>query len=188
MSLEYRDQLKLVIIDKALIGVLILFAGFVFTLCTEAFKTYLGERDSDRRSAITYHERRLGELLYPLYYLLREDDVIYEDMYEKGSNPAKKTAFGLIVERQTILPNHQKIAALLGEKSFLLGSAEELKGKSEQYDRHLAILKALRENGNNEDPYTYDHAAGYPLSFSSAVDREIRRSEGKLKDLSVIRP
>ncbi|MEY2512499.1 MAG: hypothetical protein QOE26_3262 [Verrucomicrobiota bacterium] len=187
MSLGYRDQLKLVIIDKALLGLLILFAGFVFTLCTDAFKNYLDRQDADRRSAIAYHERRLSELLYPLYYLTREDDVVYDQMYEKGSKPPKKTPFGLLVEKQAILPNHQKISALLGEKSFLLGRAAELTGKIEQYERHVAILATLRASGSTSDPYEFDNTAGYPDFFSSAVAVEIRRSEEKITELSIIR-
>lgn len=54
MSLEYRDQLKLVIIDKALIGLLILFAGFVFTISTVLNELRASNDDSD---PYTYDKR-----------------------------------------------------------------------------------------------------------------------------------
>src|SRR5205814_8276632 len=188
MSLEYREQRRLVILDKALIGLLILLAGFLFNRSIERFKSDLSNQRDDRQSAIAYHERRLREFLYPLYYLVRQDDLVFKLMYKNGPHPPIKTAFGQVVETQTILPNHEKISQLISDKSFLLGSAPKLQATIDQYVYHFAVLKALRASESSSDPYSYDQRAGYPLSFSADVLVEINVSEKRLMDLSVIHP
>lgn len=174
--MTYREQVRFLIIDKALIGVLILVTGFLINVSLQKVKSYLEREHDDRFSLITYHTQRLDSFLYPLLYLLQRDDAVYQEMYRKDTAIPTKDGFGRLIETKVILPNHEAILALIDKNSSLIGSSKPLRNVIKKYQRHLAVLQALRQKGDFSDPYIKSKEAGYPIEFSQVVEEEIDSS------------
>jgi hypothetical protein len=149
-------------------------------------KSYLEREHDDRFSLITYHTQRLDLFLYPLLYRLQRDDAVYQEMYRKDTKIPTKDEFGRLIEINVILPNHEAILALIDKNSSLIGSSKPLRTVIEKYQRHLAVLQALRQKGDFSDPYIKSKEAGYPTEFSKVVENEIDSSNEVLARLRVV--
>jgi len=121
-----------------------------------------------------------------LLYRLQRDDAVYQEMYRKDAKIPTKDEFGRLIETNVILPNHEAILALIDKNSSLIGSSKPLRSVIGKYQRHLAVLQALRQKGDFSDPYIKSKEAGYATDFSEVVENEIDSSNEVLAGQRVV--
>jgi hypothetical protein len=186
LAMTYPQQIRLLILDKALIGVLILISGFLINVAFENVKSYLERERNDRSSLLTYHTQRLNTFLYPLLYDIERDDAVYVEMYQKDKAIPTKSDLGRLIEMDVILPNHDKILSLLENNSAYIGNSTQLRDTIKQYQRHIAVLKALRKQGDFSDAYVKSKEAGFPPDFSKVVQGEIDSENVAISSLMTV--
>jgi len=141
--------------DEILIGVLSGTAGIL----VKSVWDYVVSKQQERESLALYKrverlERQLSEFYWPVYLRLQKDNAVWAKILDKhhGDDDLRK-AVGHEIEMTTILPNHDEIVNIIETKSHLAEPDEKLLGLLQQYLRHIAIYKAMRNAGcYDKDP------------------------------------
>ena len=157
MELDFRHQLMLTVVDKALIGGLIAFVGLWFNRSLEILKSrkeleneLQKVRDQKRLEIL---DTQLSKFYWPIYLRLQMDNVIWERILDREAEDPVKQSLGKEIEATVIIPNHELTSDLIQSNIHLAASNKELFDALVRYVRHVAIYKALRSSGNKDiDP------------------------------------
>jgi hypothetical protein len=150
--MTFRDQLVLSVVDKALIGLIIAFAGFWLNRYLEAFKSrraleneMLRARDQKRLELL---QSQLSQFYWPLFLRMQMDNVIWEKILERQSTDPVIANLAHHVESDFILPNHLEARQIISSNIHLAAPDSSLMIAILKYLRHITIYQALRAGGN----------------------------------------
>jgi hypothetical protein len=175
MSPDLQEKLITLVIDKVLIGGILIVAGFGINRALERFKFDLGLNTSRHglasKSQIDFKEKQLAEFYGPIYALLKRIRPI-DDMWNQGRvGSVDKT----IVE--IIRDSNNRIVDIILTKSYLIDGA----GISESYTRfltHVAVWHAFWDTPDR-DWSDYDQLRDAQYSFD--FEKEIFQTTENLK-------
>src|SRR6266478_1989725 len=106
MELDFRHQLVLTIVDKALIGGLIAVVGFWLNRYLEAFKSRK-ELENELRKVrdqkrLDILEMQLSKCYWPIYLHLQMDNVVWERILDREAEDPIKHSLATEIETKFI--------------------------------------------------------------------------------------
>jgi hypothetical protein len=196
---ELDDQLVVVLVDKALIGFLLIVLGFWLNKRLEIVRASrnlmhaliqqrqkvedeLTMAQRDRRLELL--ERQLSSFYWPLYLHLQKDNVMWKrigHLADKAGNPLPADA-GYAVERGYILPNHAEAVALI-EKNAHLVDDKDLFAELLHYVRHVAVYQALRATPGLSDRNPTDLGEPFPDKLFPLVEGKLGKLQSEYQKL-----
>ena len=150
--MTFNEQLTITLIDKALIGALVLIAGFWLNRILERFKSDRArENERERLRAqkhLDYLERQLSEFYYPIYVRLHIDGATWDRILDRNKgNDEVRRRIGEEIEKNVLLPNHEATVAIIQSKIHLAESDQQAFDAMLKYIRHVAVYRAMRSAG-----------------------------------------
>jgi hypothetical protein len=154
---DFADKIRLLVIDKAVIGLVLVLAGLIASTQLEIFKSdsvARQERIRERRAVIS---RQLGEFYRPLQFHLAFDTAIWEPRLMYDPDPI----YAWAVRTEVVLPNHLETFELIMKSSSLAQNPWEraddpkiirFQAEAFKYARHVAIFKTLVSTKRKDDP------------------------------------
>lgn len=141
--MTFPQQLFLIILDKLLIGVLILLAALWVNKNLESFKILENRRAAHVTEQVKNIDKQLAEFYWPVTFRLEKDNAVWEKLLDPDKNLAKQ------VELDMILPNHREILKIIDINSNLIFNAWEPVNNEfvkiiKLYERHITVYSALR--------------------------------------------
>lgn len=188
------DQLLVVLVDKALIGVILVVIGFwlnkrleIVRASRNLIQALIQQRQKvEDELTVARHARRLEFLekqlstfYWPLYLRLEKDNVMWKriaHLADDADDPLPAEA-GHAVERGYILPNHAEAVALIERNAHLIDD-KDLFAELLRYVRHVAVFQAVRGTPElkGRDPRHFGEP--FPETLFPLVERKL----GKLQD------
>lgn len=186
MGKTSSQELLLLLIDKLVIGVLIVIAAYFLNKLLEKYKgeqTLLREYESLRDQTTLNHIRYQIEDLYsPLLGLITQSKIVYEIAMRKLPHFNKKPkaqitdkegeVWRYFVEKY-FLPLNKQMAYLIRTKVYLV-SGDEMPESFSRFLMHQAQFQCLhslwRDEGVSSDEI---HGSGWPKDFGDDVQREL---------------
>ncbi len=196
--MAFGEELGLLVIDKVIIAGLAFYLWHLYQkkqdkekeeirrrrdleeqikqLHRDKFETELSER-------IALLEQQLERFYWPLFLYMKNDDAVWQrvpSLYDDGSQ--LPTEAGLSVEKEFLLPNHEKAVKVIEENFHLIGENEPLIQELLKYIRHVAVFKSLRLSGVELNPIDVDEP--FPPGLSGLIEVETSK---KREELEVLR-
>jgi len=185
MSADYREKLRLLIIDRVVIGLFLVIIGFFVNKQLDSIRSSTAahiDRVKEHRAVIA---RQLDELYLPLMMHIQFDSAIWDhrDSYRSPENTAD---YAGAVREKVVLPNHEEALALIMKNSGLIQNIYESRDDPTvtrfrkdvlAYERHVAIYKALVAIGSQADPVSKN--APYANDLQAATEARIRSLESQ---------
>jgi len=192
----FREELELMIVDKVIIGALILAAGFFLNRLLEKWKSAEELRRQHEalrdQTALRYLERQIDELYSPLVGLIEYAAVVFQIARKKvpeGSQSPEQTAVWRYFIEKYFLPLNSQMADLIRTKISLLNS-DELPPSFQQFLHHQAQFECLhslwKDRSISSDEIS---GGGWPPKFGSDVQvslEQLRRRHNQYRS-SLIR-
>ena len=191
---ELDDQLLVALVDKALIGVILVALGFwlnkrleIVRASRNLMQALIQQRQKvEDELTVARHARRLeflekqlSSFYWPLYLRLQKDNVMWRrigHLADEAGNPLPADA-GYAVERGYILPNHAEAVALIAQNAHLIDD-KDLFAELLRYVRHVAVYQALRGTPELRERNPRDLGEPFPETLFPLVERKL----GKLQD------
>lgn len=173
--MSLHDQIIASVVDKLLIGFVVLIAGWWLNRLLEGIKYRLALQNefSKLRDAkeLDFLDRQLSQFYYPLYIRLHIDRAVWDRILDKkkGSGDVRGRV-GEAIEKNVILPNHLKMVGIIESNIHLAESDGTAFSQMLQYVRHVSVYRALRESGIvDTDPL--DLGEPWPSQFLEVIER-----------------
>jgi hypothetical protein len=157
---DLKHPIVVVLVDKALIGVILVVVGFWLNRRLEilrAARTLMHALIQQRQKVedeltvgrharrLAFLEKQLSTFYWPLYLRLEKDNAMWKriaHLTDDARDPLPAEA-GHAVERGYILPNHAEAVALIEQNAHLIDD-EDLFAELLHYVRHVAVYQAVR--------------------------------------------
>jgi hypothetical protein len=185
--MTFREQVIITLLDKALIGGLLLAGGYGLNRALEKFRSD-NTRDNDRerlrsQKELDYLERQLSEFYYPIYVRLHIDGATWERLLDrKHGNNDLGSKIGREIEKSVLLPNHEAIVSIIQSKIHLAESDQAAFDAMLKYVRHVAVYRALRTGGfTDRDPL--DVGEPWPFELLPIIEQTTAQLQWKYDQL-----
>jgi hypothetical protein len=191
-ELSFRQQVSLIVLDKLVIAAVLIAVGLYVNEHFELFKNQAAaqqkadgekrEQARERASAeMVLIQRQLNDLYYPLYFRLAKDDEVWTLMQSQQK-------YGVHVEHDTVLANNKQVLSLLENHTNLLFRPNEPRDQALvkailNYERHMAIYRALQASGDKRRPADVSDKFDYPNEICTVVERHVGGLEEELLKL-----
>ncbi len=196
--MTFGEELILLVIDKVII------AGIAFYLWhLYQKKQYREKEEVEKRRGLeeqikqlsrdkfeielnekmTLLEQQLERFYWPLSLCMKNDDAVWQrvpSLYEDGTQ--LPTEAGSSVEKEFLLPNHEKAVKVIEDNFHLIGGNEFLIQELLKYIRHVAVFKSLRLSGAELNPIDVDEP--FPQGLGKLIEEETLK---KREELEVLR-
>jgi hypothetical protein len=126
------------------------------------------------RQLLDFRSRQLSDFYWPLYIGLQKDNVIWRRILDKrdAKNELRKRV-GAVIERDIILPNHEKLTSLIEKNIHLMEPDKELEELLLVYIRHVAVYRSIRAAGE-EMVFPMKAGEEWPHDLFPAVEHRLR--------------
>ncbi len=182
----FSDKLWLSIIDKALIGVILLCVGYYVNRTLEAFKSKRAIENElikmKHTKLVDYMDRQLSQFYWPLYIRLHIDQAVWERILDKRKDDELLSKVADKIESDFIIKNHEEIVKIIESNIHLMESDGELFSLLKAYLRHVAVYKAMRSSGCN-DKFPFDLGEPWPKGLLKSVTGNAYKIQKKYDDL-----
>lgn len=170
----FRQQLIVTIVDKLLIALILIGAGLWANQNLEVFKSRQARHAEAVSAKVEFIQRQLTEFYWPLLFRLEKDNAVWTRIMDTEKPLAAN------IEEKFILPNHNEILQILDSKAHLMFNSTEkiqdsLIDAIKQYERHVAVYKALRSIGDTRRPA--DLNENWPKNFDQIIRTRILELE-----------
>lgn len=179
-EVPFRKQLLLMLVDKLLIALILVAAGLWAQQHLELFKNKQAKHAETVAAQVAVIQRQLAEFYYPIFFRLEKDNAVWQHIMDREKDLAEK------VESGFIMPNHDEILKILDSHADLMFNPSEpinerLIDAVKQYERHMAVYKALRQAHDERRPA--DLKENWPEDFYPAIKARILELEMQRSDL-----
>ena len=124
--MTFGQQLTIILIDKLVIGVIVLIAGLWLNRKLEAFKSRQTQSLEIAREKRQVLEKQLSEFYRPILLRLERDNVIWRYVLDKYKADESTQKFGLSFEKTFILRNHDQIMEIIETRGHLIGGDKQV--------------------------------------------------------------
>lgn len=184
--MTFEQELFILIVDKAALGILALIAGYWINKQFERFKSkqslYL-EIAREKRQLV---EKQLAEFYWPILIRLEKDNAIWKSMLGKYKTDPTERKLGLEVEKAFILQNHDEIMKIIEGYIHHVGNNQDLLDEIKKYSRHVAVYKALRAIDDKRDPNNLDKDIGWPDDFYTTIRDKMLAIQQEYESLLIL--
>jgi hypothetical protein len=191
---DLKHPLIVVLVDKALIGFILVLVGFWLNKRLEIVRASRSliqaliqqrQRVEDEVTVarharrLEFLEKQLSTFYWPLYLRLEKDNVMWKriaHLADDAKAPLPAEA-GHAVERGYILPNHAEAVALIEQNAHLIDD-RDLFAELLRYVRHVAVYQAVRGTPELMERNPRDLGEPFPETLFLLVERKL----GTLQD------
>ncbi|QLE57121.1 hypothetical protein [Nostoc sp. TCL26-01] len=201
------------VLDKILLGGIVLVAGYWLNKRFEIFKNETNEKYHQRQliaelenqqqqhiselenqiamtrynSELALIERQISEFYWPIYLRLEKDNVMWKRI--KSLSPEQNVlpeAASVAIEKEFILKNHQEIVEIIESKIHLAENSTNSKDLIDEllkYIKHVAVYKTIRSVKELERFNPVDMNEPFPEKLFPLIESNFRRLQSKYEDL-----
>lgn len=211
------EKIMELVIDKVLLGGIVLAAGYWLNKRFEIFKNETNEKYHQRQliaelenqqkqqiselenqlaisrynAELEFIERQISEFYWPIYLRLEKDNVMWKRIKslsaEKNVLPE---AASEAIEKDFILKNHQEIVEIIESKIHLAGdsaNSKELINELLKYIKHVAIYKTIRSIKELKRFNPIDLNEPFPEKIFSLVENNFRELQNRYENLKKVK-
>lgn len=126
--------------------------------------------------------RQLQEFYWPLYLGLQKDNVVWSNiLHKRDPNNELLKKLGATVEKETILPNHNRLVSIIEEKLHLAQANDELMDALLRYIKHVSVYNALNQANNQMLPEEIGEV--WPQDLFPMIEKRLRQLQKEYNDL-----
>jgi hypothetical protein len=179
--MSFNEQLIVTLLDKALIGAILLVAGFALNRALEKTKHQLG-LDSKRRelvlkSQIDFKEKQLSEFYGPIYALLKQIRPL-DDLWNAGKLGAADRSIVAAIRKA-----NDRIVEIILAKSHLV-QGDRIPEYFPRFLTHVAVWHAYMDDSKTDwSVYAGLPEAQYDVTFEDEVFRMTEALRMELRHL-----
>jgi hypothetical protein len=205
------------VIDKILIGGIVLVAGHWINKRFEIFKNETNEKYHQRQliaelenqqqqqisilenqialarhnAEIEFIEKQISEFYWPIYLRLEKDNVMWKRI--KSLSPEKNVlpeAASVAIEKEFILKNHQEIVEIIESKIHLAENAtnsKDLINELLSYIKHVAVYKTIRSVKELQRFNPVDMNEPFPEQLFPLIERNFHQLQHRYQYLRSIK-
>ena len=202
MSKNFIEKLIELVIDKLLLGGIVLLAGYWVNRRFEIFKNETNEKYRQRQliaelenqlamsrynAELEFIERQISEFYWPIYLRLEKDNVMWKRI--KSLSAEKNTlpeAASEAIEKDFILKNHQEIVEIIESKIHFAGdsaNSKELINEFLKYIKHVEVYKTIRSIKELQRFNPIDLNEPFPEKIFPLVENNFRELQKKYEKL-----
>jgi hypothetical protein len=211
------EKIMELVIDKVLLGGIVLAAGYWLNKRFEIFKNETNEKYHHRQliaelenqqkqqiselenqlaisrynAELEFTERQISEFYWPIYLRLEKDNVMWKRIKslsaEKNVLPE---AASEVIEKDFILKNHQEIVEIIESKIHLAGdsaNSKELINELLKYIKHVEIYKTIRSIKELQKFNPIDLDEPFPEKIFSLVENNFRDLQKRYETLKKVK-
>ncbi|AFY30609.1 hypothetical protein [Calothrix sp. PCC 7507] len=212
----YEKIIELVL-DKILLGGIVLVAGYWLNKRLEIFKNETNEKyyqrqliaelenqqkqqisELENQIAITRHnaeieflERQISEFYWPIYLRLEKDNVMWKRIKSLSpENNVLPEAASDAIEKEFILKNHQEIVEIIESKIHLAENAnnsKDLINELLKYIKHVAVYRTIRSVQELQRFNPVDLNEPFPDKLFPMIEGNFRELQNKYNYLKKVK-
>ncbi|MBD2336168.1 hypothetical protein H6G64_04070 [Calothrix sp. FACHB-156] len=205
------------VVDKVLIGGIVLVAGYWLNERFEIFKSETNEKYHQRQliaelehqqkqqiseleneiamarhnAELEFIERQISEFYWPIYLRLEKDNVMWKRI--KSLSPEQNVlpeAASMAIEKEFILKNHQEIVDIIESKIHLAensNNGKDLINELLKYIKHVAVYKTIRSVKELERFNPVDMNEPFPEKLFPLIESNFRSLQHKYEYLKNVK-
>lgn len=205
----FSEKLIELVVDKVLLGGIVLVAGYWLNKRFEIFKNETNEKYRQRqliidlenqqkrqitelenqlaiaqhKAEIEFIEKQISEFYWPIYLRLEKDNVTWNrvDCLSPDRNGFPQVV-SKAIEKELILKNHQEIVEIIESKIHLAESSvnsKELINELLKYIRHVAVYKTLRSVEELQKVNPVDLGEPFPANLFPLIEHNFRELQNR---------
>ncbi|BAY29711.1 hypothetical protein NIES2107_15550 [Nostoc carneum NIES-2107] len=201
------------VVDKVLIGGIVLVAGYWLNKRFEIFKNETNEKYHQRQliaelehqqqqqiselenqitmarhnAELEFIERQISEFYWPIYLRLEKDNVMWKRIKSLSNEQnVLPEAASMAIEKEFILKNHQEIVDIIESKIHLAENAnngKDLTNELLKYIKHVAVYKTIRSVKELERFNPVDMNEPFPEKLFPLIESNFRNLQHKYEYL-----
>lgn len=196
------EQVILLVVDKLLVGGIVLVAGYWVNKRFERFKNEINRENAQKQKIFDLEqqlaltrlnaeleliEKQISDFYWPIYLRLEKDNIMWHRI--KSLSSAKDVlpeAASNVIEREFILNNHQEIIDIIESKIHLAGNIannRELMNELLKYIKHIAIYKTIRSVKELYKFNPIDFKEPFPDNLYPLIQRNFYELQDKYESL-----
>lgn len=209
----FWEKIIELIIDKILLGGIVLIAGYWLNTRFEIFKNEINEKYRQKQqiaelenkqnqqilelenqlavarynTEIEFIEKQLSEFYWPIYLRLEKDNVMWKRIKSLSSDKnVLPEAASKIIEKDFIIKNHDEIVEIIESKIYLaenLTNSKELIQELLKYIKHVAVYKTIRSIKELERFNPIDLNEPYPEKLFLLIENNFKELQNKYESL-----
>ncbi len=211
------EKLIELVVDKILLGGIVLAAGYWLNKRFEIFKNETNEKFRQRQviaemenqqkqqifelenqiamaqynAELEFIEKQISEFYWPIYLRLEKDNVMWKRI--KSLSPEKNVipeAASDVIEKEFILKNHQEIVNIIETKIHLAENAtssKELINELLQYIKHIAVYKTIRSLKEFQKFNPIDLNEPFPEKLFPLIESNFRELQKRYEYLKKVK-
>lgn len=205
------------VVDKLLLGGIVLAAGYWLNKRFEIFKNETNEKYHQRRviaemenqqkqqifelenqiamarhnAELDFIERQISEFYWPIYLRLEKDNVMWKRI--KSLSPEKNVipeAASDVIEKEFILKNHQEIVGIIESKIHLSDNGtngKDLINELLTYIKHVAIYETIRSIKELKRINPIELNEPFPEKLFPLIESNLRELQNRYKHLKSVK-
>ncbi|OUL34630.1 hypothetical protein BV372_13430 [Nostoc sp. T09] len=205
------------VIDKILVGGIVLVAGYWLNKRFEIFKNETNEKYHQRQliaelehqqqqqiselenqiaiarynAELEFIERQISEFYWPIYLRLEKDNVMWKRIKSLSSEQnVLPEAVSVAIEKEFILKNHQEIVEIVESKIHLAENAANSKDLIHEllrYIKHVAVYKTIRSVKELQRFNPVDMNEPFPEKLFPLIENNFRGLQNRYESLKNIK-
>lgn len=200
------EKITLLVVDKLLVGGIVLVAGYWVNKRFERFRVETNRESAQKQkifeleNQLTFGrlnaeleliERQISEFYWPIYLRLEKDNTMWQRINSLSSaRDALPGAASDVIEKEFILKNHQEIVEIIESKIHLAGnlaSSKELMNELLKYIKHVAVYKTIRSVKELQklNPITLNEP--FPENLFPLIEKNFRELQEKYEKLKRVK-
>lgn len=195
--MSFYDNIILLIVDKVIIAGIAFYLWHLYSnrkkeIEKEEEKIKLLElrieeekkdkKNTELHEKILLLEDQLKFFYWPLSICLKNDSAVWQrvpSLYDDENQ--LPTDAGEIVERDFLIPNHEKAVSIIEENFHLVGENDKLIKLLVKYIRHVAVFKSLRLSQATVNPIDVNEP--FPTKIIELIENETKRKNLEIQTL-----
>ncbi|OUL30495.1 hypothetical protein [Nostoc sp. 106C] len=211
------EKIVELVIDKILVGGIVLVAGYWLNERFEIFKNETNEKYHQRQliaelehqqqqqiselenqiaiarynAELEFIERQISEFYWPIYLRLEKDNVMWKRIKSLSSEQnVLPEAVSVAIEKEFILKNHQEIVEIVESKIHLAENAansKDLINELLRYIKHVAVYKTIRSVKELQRFNPIDMNEPFPEKLFPLIESNFRGLQNRYEYLKNIK-
>jgi hypothetical protein len=198
---SFRERLAILLIDKVVIAGIAFLRWHLYTKRKEVeavLRKKLESVEEEKRSLerekrrselsekINFVSEKLQNFYWPIALHLKKGDAVWEKIPALSNSDASlPKEMGNIIEKEFLIPNHEKAVTLIESNFALVAEDEELVKLMIAYIRHVAVYRALRISDLRLNPI--DMGEPFPAEMVGALETRMAECIDELSRLKELR-
>jgi hypothetical protein len=211
------EKLVELVVDKLLLGGIVLVAGYWLNKRFEIFKNEANEKSRQRQliaelenqqkrqiaelenqlamerynAELEFIEKQISEFYWPIYLRLEKDNVMWKRIKSLSpENNVLPESASAAIEQDFILKNHQEIIEIIESKIHLAESSvnsRELINELVKFIKHVAIYRTIRSISELRQVNPVDLNEPYPANLFPLIERNFRELQHRYEQLKRVK-